>query len=419
MLNWLRNKFSSKYASHPEAVIIACYFNPKNSKARLNAFNQWYATIKHLNHRIIECVQEGVGQQLPNSPHITRISAKNTLWYKEQLLNKVIQSLPERFKYVLWVDADVIFSNRYWMVEAVQQLQTNNVVQLFEYAIHMEKGQSVPHFNVENERKYILSCDAKEVKIHNRRMWKSYASNFVERSERPLRYMSDHYDVRGHVGFAWGARREVLKAVPLYDRALIGGGDGIIAYASTGQLVGLRTIKEMFGDILDDVYAWGKQWHDVVQGKVGCVKGDLYHIWHGDIKDRQYYKRTREFGQHLKRIHAESQQDENGLYVAKDPKARQYVSSYYKEREPDNDDDFATGLAIGLMEESDLVSEVMGLASEAVGDIMESSREAVAVPTTQPTTQPSSDGTLGYDIPVERPMSATGYDSSDNNQNAS
>ena len=40
------------------------------------------------------------------------------------------------------------------------------------------------------------------------------------------------FDIHGHTGFAWGARREVLDQVPLFDRAIVGTADHIIAHAS-------------------------------------------------------------------------------------------------------------------------------------------------------------------------------------------
>ena len=58
LFNFIKNLFvtSDKYKNHSEAVIIACYFNPENNPYRLIAFNKFYESIKHLNHRIVECV---------------------------------------------------------------------------------------------------------------------------------------------------------------------------------------------------------------------------------------------------------------------------------------------------------------------------------------------------------------------------
>ena len=59
--DFLKNNFlyGDKYRTNSEAVIITCYFNPQKSPYRTKAFKTFYESIKHLNHRIIECVIGG------------------------------------------------------------------------------------------------------------------------------------------------------------------------------------------------------------------------------------------------------------------------------------------------------------------------------------------------------------------------
>ena len=327
MIGFLGRMFfgEKKYKNHKEAVVITCYYNPKNSQARLDAFNKFYDTIKHLNHRIIECIIEdenGAGKsQLPKSPYITQLRTNSNLWHKEQLLNKIVRDLPWEYKYVLWVDADVLFTNKNWVVDAVEELQVYQLVQLFEYSIHLEKGETEPSFDVAKAKKRVNE------RYDGRRLWRSYAANWESRSNN---IDSPHYDVRGHVGLAWAARRASLQRYPLYERTLIGGADGIIAYGGTGQLSTVTEMKDMFQDSWDDVTKWASGWYREIGGRVGYVSGDLYHIWHGDLKDRQYYSRIKEFGPHMKGI---QQKDDNGLYTPVDPKAKQYMDGYFDKRE--------------------------------------------------------------------------------------
>lgn len=354
-----------RYKSHSEGVIIACYYNPQNSRPRLDAFNKFYETIKHMNHRILECVVQGSAPQLPSNKNITRIFTNSNLWHKEQLLNRIIRELPQKFKYVFWVDADVLFTNKNWMVDAVEQLNYKNVVQLFEYCSHLEQGESAPSFDIEAAKRRVGE------KYEGRRLWRSYAANYSDRSSN---FSSKVYDICGHVGFAWGAKRSVLDACPLFEKAVIGGADGIIAYASTGLLRQSQSIVDMFGPIIEEVYEWGDRWDRLVRQKTGYVKGDLYHIWHGDIKERQYYSRIKGFSAHLKKISDRDERDENGLLVTRDPKAREYFNDYYKRREPiratskgyshieedegDDEEETALGVVLGAVEEIlDSVSE--------------------------------------------------------------
>jgi hypothetical protein len=234
-------------------------------------------------------------------------------------LNGLIKNLPQEFKYVLWVDADVIFTNKNWMVDAVAELQPskNRMVQLFEYCIHLNKDLYEPDFPVEWERPVV-----DEPKRRHPRMWRSFGANYATTD-----YSADeNYDRHGHVGFAWGARRSVVDAMPLYDKALIGGADHIMAHAAAGH-INHKCIFKSFTDDIDAINEWSEKFRRIVGERLGYVKGDLYHIWHGDVANRQYLKRIQDFTSTAKEI---TEKDENGLYVTdKDG----YVKEYMKHRE--------------------------------------------------------------------------------------
>lgn len=308
-----------EYTSHPEAVIIACYFNPQGNVYRLNAFNKFYESIQHLNHRILECVIGDAVPQLPQTDSITRIYTKDLLWHKEGLLNNIIKSLPLEYKYVFWLDTDVLFTNNNWLVESVGQLQIANIVQPFEYCIHLDRDQITPDFDVFFAKRFVY-----DPKQRHPKLWRSFCANYVTTD-----YSDDaNYDKHGHVGFAWGARREILDIVPLYDRALIGGADHIIAHAAAGQ-IGHSCMLKSFTDDIDAVNEWSKKFYSIVRGRISYVKGDLYHIWHGDIENRQYLKRIQDFTPTSKEI---TEVDENGLYVTKNNE-NEYVKEYFNHRE--------------------------------------------------------------------------------------
>jgi hypothetical protein len=234
------------------------------------------------------------------------------------LLNNIVRTLPAQFKYVFWIDADVIFTNKNWMVDAVAELQPdkNRMVQLFEYCVHLEQDELSPNFDVERNRRM---CGTK---LRHPRMWRSFAANYVTTD-----YSDDAvYDKHGHVGFAWGARRDVLRAAPLYDKALIGGADHIMAHAAVGQ-IGHSCILKSFTDDIDAVNEWSRGFYKIINGKLGYVKGDLYHIWHGALENRQYLKRIQDFTSTAKEI---TEKDDNGLYVTKND---DYVKQYFDHRE--------------------------------------------------------------------------------------
>ena len=350
MLTFLRNTFCNRnrYREHDEAVIISCFFNPQNSPYRLKAFNKFYDSIKHMNHLILECVIGEAKPQLPENENIQRVYTENLLWHKESLLNLAVSKLPAKYKYIFWVDADVIFTNLNWLRDSVVEFKAGAaILQPFEYCVHLDRDEVEPKFNYEENKKYA------SIPVANQRMWRSFCANYVDSHNN---CESNNYDVHGHVGFAWGATRELLERVPLYDKALIGGADHIIAHAAAGQIPH-SCINKSFTEDLDAVYDWSKRFYAEAQGKIAYTKGDLFHLWHGDIEKRQYLKRIKEFTPTTKKI---VQKDSNGLYVTKSGDDA-YIKKYFNEREVrSTDDGFMNSMAIAYMTDSPALGMVVG-----------------------------------------------------------
>ncbi len=313
MLNYLKNLFSSKYASDKDSVIISCYFNPTKSEYRRKAFDIFYESIKHLNHEIVELVI-GKGEAELSHLNVTQLRSDSLLWHKESMLNILIKNLDLKYKYVYWIDADVTFTNLNWMVDGAKQLQTNNIIQPFEYCVHLEKDEEDPTFDTQFYKS--------NPRLRHEKFWRSFCANYVTTDLSD----NENYDLHGHVGFAWGARVDAIKQILLYDKALIGGADHIMAHACAGQIPH-KCITKSFTDNIDEVNEWSERFYKVMQGKIGYVQGDLYHIWHGDIKNRQYLKRIQDFTPTTKHIH---ERDSNGLFIHQDDN---YIIDYFNARE--------------------------------------------------------------------------------------
>ena len=323
ILDFIKNKtiYRNKYKTDYEAVIVSCFFNTTNSPYRIEAFNKFKESIEHLNHYIIECVIGDAKPQL-SGKNIHHVYTKDLLWHKESLLNKAISELPKKYKYVFWVDADVIFTNKNWFVDGAKQLKTSKIIQPFEYCVHLDQDRTQPTFNLRLYKELVDNPSMRHPKL-----WRSFCANYTLNGY--LASGDENYDKHGHVGFAWGARREVLDTIPLYDRALIGGADHIIAHAAAGHMKH-KCIQKSFTDNLDEINEWSIKFYKLINGKIGYVKGDLFHIWHGDIEKRQYLKRIQDFTPKTKKI---TKKDKNGLYVNDDAEAKEYMEKYFEHRE--------------------------------------------------------------------------------------
>jgi hypothetical protein len=322
MINYLRNLAYNynRYRSHPEAVVVACYFNPQQSTYRLKAFKDFYESIRHLNHYIIEGVIGDSRPQLTGS-NVHHVYTKSLLWHKESLLNLAVDRLSAKYKYVFWLDADVRFTNLNWMVDGVKEFKRGaNILQPFEYCYHLDQYETEPDYDVKEAVREFIKYGTRKPQ-----MWRSFCANCVDDD---IAANSKDYNTHGHVGFAWAAKRSVITKVRLYDKALIGGADHIIAHAAAGQIP-CSCINKSFTADLDNVYDWSKRFSDVVKGKIAYVKGNLYHTWHGDIEKRQYLKRIQDFTPVTKEI---TEKDANGLYVTKGPDIP-YIKDYFDHRE--------------------------------------------------------------------------------------
>lgn len=331
LLSRINNLFTSGYKNNPDAIVIACYFNPQRNEYRKQAFDKWYSTIKHLNHFVLEAVPHGSPPELPDIlGKIEHIQVEQMLWHKETLLNKIINRVVQegKFKYIFWLDTDVIFDNRSWLVDACKELENYNVVQPFEYCLHLDRNE-LPEKNQFFTKGIDLGNYIKDW-ANQGKIWRSFGSNV---KDKPKNAMSDDYDIHGHVGFAWGARTSYLKQIGgLYDKALIGGADHIMAHAFVGQIP-CSCIAKSFGEN-SDITEWSRMAYYVndvpYMSGISYAKGNLFHIWHGDIEKREYYKRIKEF---TPMSTGKVNRDETGFYQTSDSNVSDYFLNYLEQRE--------------------------------------------------------------------------------------
>jgi hypothetical protein len=152
-----------------------------------------------MNHHIVECVIGNGEKQLPPASGIQTIYTQNLLWHKEALLNYTIKNLPEKYRYVFWVDADVLFTNKNWLVDSVHELKNGaNVVQPFEYCVHLEKDELKPKFNLQAQ---IPACGTK---YRHPNVWRSFCANYVDKQEH---WQSKDYNTHGHTLISYGCER--------------------------------------------------------------------------------------------------------------------------------------------------------------------------------------------------------------------
>ena len=230
-----------------------------------------------------------------------RATEQNLMWQKEQMLNQMIQRLPLEIDRVAWIDADLLFQNSAWALETLARLEAVPVVQLFENCRY-------------------LNAQGTEILTHP-----SFA--------RRLRDGLDNYGVPGG---AWAARRNFLERHGLYASNIIGGGDQVFAHALCG--LWHQYVDQLSPPALqEDYHRWQVGiWHEV-RGQLGCVSGDVYHLYHGTRENRRYVERRQILIDARFDPATDLSTDENGLlqWASDKPDLHQQVRDYFSSRNED------------------------------------------------------------------------------------
>jgi hypothetical protein len=240
-------------------VGIATYFNPAGYRNKLQHLERFSAGVRSqgLNLWLIglEFSKDLIQSKLRHFDVVIPIvhPEHSVMWQKERLLNQVLSCLPNDVDKVAWLDADIEFTNPDWVEETERKLDDFPVVQCFDVA---DDGEPSMGFALQTDR----------TTIH------------------------------GHPGYAWAARREILDAHGFYDRAIVGGGDLIMAWAMYGHAglwPGSKRETSYFSPAhLSDIRTWSANFTASVRGRVGCVSGTLKHFSHGHPSRRSYVERT-------------------------------------------------------------------------------------------------------------------------------
>lgn len=244
-----------------ELAAVTCYFNPCGYRSRREHYERFAEGLRSQGVPLFTA--ELAFERQPFvliGEGVRRFRSRDVLWHKERLMNLVIQSLPDRYDKIAWLDADLLFDNPDWPAQAAARLETSPVVQLFDKAVHLGPDDA-PGWSLRGV-------------AWGRRRHRRRARDFG----------------RYHPGFAWAARRELLEKHGLLDHHVLGGADSMMTCAMFGWWR-----HSMFTTyhpaLLARTLAWARRFWRDVRGEVDYVPGRVRHLWHGDRGDRRYNER--------------------------------------------------------------------------------------------------------------------------------
>ena len=194
------------------------------------------------------------------NPRHLQLRATDVLWHKENMINLAVQKLlPSNWQAMAWIDADIEFENSNWATDTLKLLNGSyDVVQLFSHACDM------------NEKKASMS------------VFNSFGYCLVKNN---MNQGGVNYP---HPGFAWAMRRQAYEKIGgLYEHAILGSGDHIMAKAFIGEAKGSIS-GESHPGYLTDVLAWQNKTKNL---RVGYTPGVIRHHFHGSKANRKYVER--------------------------------------------------------------------------------------------------------------------------------
>ncbi|MCK6460163.1 MAG: hypothetical protein L6Q95_09755 [Planctomycetes bacterium] len=250
---------------------ITSYFNPFGFGRRRANYREFRAA---LEIPLLSVEWSATGRfelDETDAETLVRLSSPDLMWQKERLLNIALRALPDHVDRVAWLDCDVMFRTPGWSAAAVRELETHDVVQLFSRCVYLG-----PDAAEEDTAPSLVHLDRqlRDEGDRYRQLWGKLAPGAPRRDRL--------------AGLAWAGRRELLERHGFYDACIFGAGDRAFACTVFGQHRGaeqawLRTPQQR-----SHYLAWADGVAADVAGRVGLVEGDLLHLWHGTLEDRQH-----------------------------------------------------------------------------------------------------------------------------------
>lgn len=266
---------------------ITAYFNParfQRRRANFRIFRQ------HLPVPLL-AVELAFGDHLElersDADILVPLRGGDVMWQKERLLNVALENLPTSCRKVVWIDCDLLVDSHHWPARIARALDEVPLVQPFHRLGHLSAEVTVPDPNG-------VEC------------WQSSLAYSVAQGRSPSQglgllpkvppvAMSSDYLTRvaaiAHPGMVWAAQRDLLDRHRFYDASIIGGGDVLFACAAFGCFEDWLACRRTSEAERSHYRSWATSLFDSVRGRVGNLEGTVFHLWHGNLRDRQYLER--------------------------------------------------------------------------------------------------------------------------------
>lgn len=267
----------------PHFFVITTYFNPCRYANRFENYFKFARGLRdqRVNLLTVELSTDVFHLSADVCNIYVPVQQKDVLWAKERLLNIALRHLPPHCTQVCWCDCDILFQRPQWAFLCSELLKKHRVVQPFGTCIFLGPDETPTQHQA-----FKPSCSFARYYFHTMNQKTFVGSTDV---------------LTAHPGYAWAARRDVLQRLGGFlDFCILGHADIAMGLAFCHALARDGPIPDTWEPhwepgwnpaLKSAVRRWQQHAASVVHGDVSYVQGEIYHLWHGNGKNRQYTKR--------------------------------------------------------------------------------------------------------------------------------
>lgn len=306
--------------------VITPFYNSVRYRSRWKLYGPFekYVLDSGAHLVTIECsFGERAETIFPTHPNhtVVRVRTSHEIWLKENLINVAVSRLPPSWKYVAWVDADIIFARPDFVGETIQQLQHYKVVQMWS-----QYQDVTSEFELIGTMRSFMDC---------------YLYGGTGAVGKPTAgsygYGRKRVGYPGAPGLAWAMRRDAWDELGgLIDCSILGACDWYMAHALVGklELVLSKKYNKRYREIL---FEWQNRAEKHIQRNVGVIKGLALHYWHGPKVDRKYGSREQILITNNYNPEVDLKRDWQGVYQLgnRSIELRDQIKMYFRQRNED------------------------------------------------------------------------------------
>jgi len=265
--------------------------------------------LEHVNLYVVELVYGEQEYAITNKDNKNHLQLRSThpLWHKENMINLGIKKLlPENWKSVAWIDADIEFESNTWAIDTLKILNgCCDIVQLFSHCVDMDKN------------KLTMTC------------FTSFGYQYVKQNP----YMSYGNDF-WHPGFAWAITRKLYdKLGGLYQEGILGSSDHVMAQSIINNIHNIISVT--CPDYAESLVLFQDK---IKNARMGYVPGVIRHHFHGSKKNRKYTERWKILERYVYSPYKFIAYNEQGVMIPSadfPPKMLEEILYYFFERKED------------------------------------------------------------------------------------